>query len=222
MFPLFVDLRGRLCLVVGGGAVGRRKAAALVAAGAPVRLVCLEPAASEQPHIDWLTEAYRAEHLEGVALAFAAATAEVNRRVAADARARGVWVNSATDPDAGDVSLPAVVRRGDFVLAVGTGGHAPALARAVRDRLAGEFDEAFGAWVALLAELRPVVLASVEDPHQRRALFERLGAWEWLERLRREGAEAVRAAMRAEVGIVAPNPPGFRQGMSVGESEERG
>jgi precorrin-2 dehydrogenase/sirohydrochlorin ferrochelatase len=201
MFPLFLNLTDRLAVVVGGGGVGRRKATSLLAAQARVRLICLEPRPSEEtaPGLKWLTEPYRDEHLAGAALVFAAATPEVNRCVIADARARGVWVNAADEPQAGDFFVPATVRRGDFIIAIGTGGAAPHLVQAVRQRLETEFDEAFGRWVALLGDLRPVVLTEVSDAEQRRVVFERLCRWEWLDRLRHEDAGLVGAAMRAEI-----------------------
>lgn len=208
MFPLFLDMTDRLAVVVGGGAVGRRKAAAALAAGARVRLVCLEPRPPDETHpsLAWITEPYAAAHLGGAALVFAAGPAELNAGVVADARARGVWVNSASDPGASDFLVPSTVRRGDFVVAVGTGGAAPALARTVRRRLEEQFDDAFGHWVALLAELRPVVLAGVPDANRRRALFERWCQPEWLDRLRREGVDAVREAMRAQIHSAGDEP----------------
>jgi precorrin-2 dehydrogenase/sirohydrochlorin ferrochelatase len=205
MLAVILRMVNRLAVVVGGGPVGRRKAAALLDAGARVRLVCLEPRPPEEtaPALAWLTRPYHPEHLDGACLVFAAATPDVNRHVVADARARGIWVNSATDPDVADFLLPATVRRGDLTIAVSTGGAAPGLARAIRRHLEAQFDEAFGRWVALLAEVRPLVLARIADEERRRALLEKLCGWEWLERLRRDGPEAVRAAMLAEVEAVA-------------------
>ncbi len=200
MFPAFLNLKGQLCLVVGGGPVGRRRATALLCAGAVVRLVCLEPPqpldAPRQP--DWRQERYDAKHLEGVVLAFAAGPPALNDQVADDARRRGVWVNVAHHPEAGDFFVPATLRRGELVIAIGTGGAAPGLARAVRERLEGEFDDAFAHWVALLAELRPLVL-QIDEPQRRRALLADLVRWESLERIRAGQLEAVRTQMRQRI-----------------------
>ena len=199
MFPVFLDLTGRRVVVVGGGPVGRRKALAARDAGAAVVVVDPEAPVAHapgSPEVIHIREPYRPEHLAGACLVFAAATPEVNARVVADARAAGIRVNSATDPQSGDCLLPAVVRRGGLTLAVGTGGASPALARRIREKLKAEFDDAFAAWVRLLDEVRPVVLATVPDPARRRELLDALADWPWLERLRAEGAEATRAAMR--------------------------
>jgi len=203
MLPLYLNVESRRCVVIGGGPVGQRKAQALLDAGARVRVVCLEPPAMSDPHLEWLTEGYRLGHLDGACLVFTAATAEVNSRVIADAHQRGLWANSASDPSASDFYLPSIIRRGDFVLAVGTTGAAPSLSRKVRERLEAEFDEAFGVWVRLLGELRPQIIANISHDDRRQDLFERLSDCKWLEHLRREGEAATRAAMKQEVRRLA-------------------
>lgn len=201
MLAVFLNLNDRRVVVVGGGAVGRRKAAAARAAGASVRVIdpAPRPADLTDPGVEWVAEPYRPEHLDGAVLVFAAAADEVNAAVVADAAARGVWVNSATHPEGGDFFLPASLAVGGLTVAVGTGGAAPALARRVRDRLAGQFDPAYADWVAVLERVRRVVLDAVADEPTRRALLDRFADWPWLDRIRSEGPDAVFAAMAGEV-----------------------
>ena len=131
MFPIVLDVCNLPCLVVGGGAVGLRKAASLLTAGAKVTVVCLEPKPPNAPvGLIWMTQSYRPEHLEGMSLVFAAATAEVNKLVVADAKTRSIWVNSASEPGLGNFILPAVARRGQIDIAISTGGASPAICSA--------------------------------------------------------------------------------------------
>src|SRR5262249_30290683 len=150
LYPLFLRLDGRLAVVVGGGTVGRRKARGLLEGGGRVRLVCREPRPSDEPspHLEWLCEPYPAGHLDGAELICAAATPQVNRQVVEDAQAHGVWVCSATEPDEGDFQTASTIRRGDLTVALGTGGAAPALTRALRRRMEATLDEQFGEWLS--------------------------------------------------------------------------
>jgi precorrin-2 dehydrogenase/sirohydrochlorin ferrochelatase len=199
VLPVLLNLSGRVVVVIGGGGVGMRKLSAVLESGATVRVVDPRPLPDLPSEVAHVAEPYRTEHVTGAGLVLACAPAEVNARVVADCRALGVWVNAATEPTAGDFVLPAVVRCGAFTLAVGTGGAAPALARRVRERLEREFDSAFAEWVRVLAEVRGEALAAVADAGRRRALLDSFADWPWLERLRADGADAVRAAMREQI-----------------------
>jgi precorrin-2 dehydrogenase/sirohydrochlorin ferrochelatase len=197
MLPVFLDVKGKLALVVGGGKVGRRKANAVLTHGGRVRLVCLEarPLNADNNDLEWQQCEYSASHLENVTLVFAAGTPEVNARVAKDARERGLWVNVASDSERSDFHTGAALTRGELVIAVSTGGAAPLLARRLRDRFEDQLDEAYATWVSLLTEMRPIVRQCPQE--KRRELFEHLAREEWLDRIRVEGVDAVRSAMRA-------------------------
>jgi precorrin-2 dehydrogenase/sirohydrochlorin ferrochelatase len=195
VFGLFLKMHGRLAVVVGGGSVGQRKMRGLRSAGAAVRVVCLEAKPDGVENVEWRTEAYEARHLAGASLAFACAPRAINERVVADARERGVWVCDAVTPEHGDFVTPAVVRHGDVRLAISTG--VPALTRRLRERLAAEYGPEWGEWAALLAALRPRVLADV-PAGRREALWEALTAPDWPARLRADEA-AVADAIEALV-----------------------
>jgi precorrin-2 dehydrogenase/sirohydrochlorin ferrochelatase len=169
-YPVALDLRGRACLVVGGGSVAEGKVDGLLAAGARVTVVSpsLSPRLASWAAADriaYRAREYRAEDLDGQRLAFAATDRrEITEAVAGDARRRGLWVNAADDPMYCDFLLPSVLRRGRLVVAVSTGGASPALAGRVRrdleDKLAPEYAEL----VELAAEVRAELKASPRRP----------------------------------------------------------
>ena len=198
MLPILLDLRDRLTVVVGAGVVGMRKVRAVRAAGGRVRVVCRESAPADwaDPAVDWLTAEYATPHLHGAGLVFACGPAELNRRVAADARALGVLLCDADDPLAGDFSLPAIHRLGRLTLTVSTGGAAPGLAVWLRDQLAEQLDPKLADWLDGLAECR-AVLAECADAAARRRAMARLTDPAWLARLHAEPAQRVRGEMLA-------------------------
>jgi precorrin-2 dehydrogenase/sirohydrochlorin ferrochelatase len=151
-YPVTLIVEGRPCLVVGGGPVAARKAAALLECGARVRVVAERVGPEIRSlAVDWEERPYRAGE---AGLYWLVATAidhpEVTREVAADAEAAGVLVNAADDPARCSFFLPAVARRGRVSVAVSTEGASPALARWLRDHLA---DECVGPEYAVLADL---------------------------------------------------------------------
>jgi precorrin-2 dehydrogenase/sirohydrochlorin ferrochelatase len=199
-YPIELDLSGRTVLVVGLGTVGRRKASGLVEAGA--RVLAVDPAARMTLEgVELRAEFYRPEHLAGASLAFAAATAEVNRRVTADARLLKIWVNSASEPEEGDFALPAVWQDGPLILTVSTSGASPALSSVLRDRAAAALGPAAAGLASVLQELRPEVLQKFADPGIRRRILAEAAAPRWLDLLAKEGPEAVRSALRAILGL---------------------
>lgn len=156
-YPVLLDLAGRSCLVVGGGRVALGKVRGLLAAGARVTVIAPD-VADELAGLEGVVverRRYEPGDVEGHRLVVAATDdPAVNRQVFLDGEAAGVWVNSADDPANCAFTLPAVVRRGPLTVTVSTGGHSPALASWLRDRLAAEIGPEYEVLLQLLAERR--------------------------------------------------------------------
>jgi precorrin-2 dehydrogenase/sirohydrochlorin ferrochelatase len=205
MLSMILTLRETSVLVVGGGTVGRRKAALVASAGGVVTVVDPRAVASALPvGVSHTAEPFADAHLAGARLAFACATPEVNAAVVAAAKARGVWVCSASDPASGDFVLPCVVRRGDLTFAVSTGGASPALARRIAADVLERYDDAYAEWVRVLGRVRCAVLTKVPDPAARRRLLEHFVDPIWLERIRAVGADVTLAEMLGRVSAGSP------------------
>ena len=202
-YPIELKLKGRTAVVVGLGAVGRHKAAALVAAGA--RVIGVDPAAGELDPatlagIEVVVQPYQAEQLNGASLVIAAGPAEVNGRIVVDARRIGAWVCSTSDPEAGDFTVPAVWTSGSLLLTVSTSGASPALAATLRDRAAQALGPAAAGLASLLAELRPVVLNRLAaDSLTRRRIFQEWADPRWLSLWTEQGSDAVREELMRRI-----------------------
>ena len=152
LYPVFLDLDGKRCVVVGGGGVANRKARKLLQARAEVVVVSPEvrPELASMA-VEVRRRPYGAGDLEGAFLAFAATDRrEVNAAVAREARERGIPVNVADEPPEGDFALPSTLRRGRLQVAVSTGGASPTLARRIRR----ELEDVFGyEWAGVVEAL---------------------------------------------------------------------
>lgn len=203
LFPLFLDLRGRRVVVVGGGAVARRKVSALREAGAHVRLVA--PVVADElaslaarGEIDHAARAFEPGDLDDAWLVVAATDdPAVNRDVAAAAEARRLWANVVDDAALSTVQVPARVERGPLQVAISSGGGAPMLARHLRETLEAQLDEGWSPLARLLARYRRLIRARFPDIGARRAFFERVIASDIADRLRAGRERDARDRLRA-------------------------
>jgi precorrin-2 dehydrogenase / sirohydrochlorin ferrochelatase len=159
-YPIFLDLRGRSCLVVGGGKVGQRKVEGLVEAGAKVTVISpdLTPSLrrlAKKRKINYLSRRYRKGDLQGHFLAYAATSdASAQRLMAGEARRADILLNVVDRPVLCRFIAPAIVRRGDLIIAISTSGASPALAKKVREELEQVFGPEYAAALRFLRSLR--------------------------------------------------------------------
>lgn len=176
LFPIFLKLTGRHCVVIGAGHLAESKIASLRAADAAVTVIAPEASAvvAEQAGAGELTlhqRAYKQGDLTGAFLVVAATNdPAVNRAVFAEATATGVLCNAVDDPPFCDFYFPSVVSRGDLQIAISTAGNSPALAQQLRKDLNEQLPLDLGAWLADLGQLRREVVAS-EPLNERRRLI---------------------------------------------------
>jgi siroheme synthase-like protein len=199
MYPILLDVTDRRIVIVGGGAVGLRKAVKLVEAGARNVLVVSPSFADGFPaEVPKLTAEFRPEHLDGATLVFAATdSATVNAQVVAEARQRNALVNRA-DEEAGDFTPPAVLRDGPIT--VGVWSDHPALSAAIRDRLRREWDWRYSAMAEAMRKLRPLILASGLPIERRRKLFRELAGEAALAKLGEGGIDALQKWIEEKMG----------------------
>ncbi len=203
-YPLYVNLHGKRCLVVGAGQVGRRKIAALAACGpaevlvldlAPPRDVVEELAAA--PAVVFERRAFVPADLEGRFLVIAATDdEELNWTISRECAARGILCNIVDQPEKCSFIVPALFTRGDLTVAISTGGASPALARKIRQGLGEFLGTEYGALLVLMSALRPMVLGLGLPTQENSAIFRELVDSPLIEALERGDAAAAEAVLR--------------------------
>jgi len=206
MYPVSLDIAGRLCVVVGGGKVTTRKVRAILAAGGRVRIISpdLTPrldALVARGSVEWLQKRFAAEDLAGAFLVFAATNQpSVQAEVVTAARARNLLVNVADGPELCDFQIPAVLRRGDLSISVDTNGKTPAVAALVRRRLEEVIGEEYGLLTALVAAIRDDVLALAANDTEKKILFQKILGDDILLWLRERQWHKVQAHLERMIG----------------------
>ncbi len=176
-YPLFLDVRNRLCLVVGGGAVAQRKVKSLLEAGARVKVVAPRitgalRALRDAGKIVSVERPFREDDIADATLVFAATGEEkTNHWVAAAARAQGVFVNVVDDPGQCDFIVPSMLRRGPVTIAISSGGAAPSVSKKVRMDLERALSRDYTRYAAKVAKFRQQVMRTVPDPQRRAAIM---------------------------------------------------
>lgn len=187
LFPMFLKLEGKQCLVVGAGKIGEEKIRGLLETGARIRVVALEgsPAVREWARggsIELELRHFQSDDLRGVFLAVVATSSRsLNERIYRESEQLGVLCNVVDVPDLCDFFYPSVVRRGDLQIAISTAGQSPSLAQKLRQQLEKQFGPAYADWVAELGATRKLILASDLEKERKLDLLHSLASREAFE-----------------------------------------
>ncbi len=177
LYPIYLSMDAKACLIVGGGKVAERKVASLLEYQAQVRLVSprvemnIEKWASDGL-ISWTPRGFLPQDLDGIFMVFIATDeAELNQEIAVLCRQRGIMVNAVDDPPNCDFFVPSVLRRNSLSIAISTEGKSPLYAARLRRELEAIISEEHGQFVDLLGSLRERIKKSDLDINQRKKLF---------------------------------------------------
>jgi len=201
-YPIFLDLKGKVILVVGGGRVAERKVEALLDSGAEIRIVGGKITEGlnklvELRDLVCLNDEFQDKHLEGVFLVIAATDdRELNHRISTVAKEKGLLVNAVDQPADCNFIVPSIVRQGDLQIAVSTSGKSPALARKLRKQLDKQFGDEYESFLILMGCLRKKILAQGLAQEENSRIFNEIVNSDILDALLRKDRERTRFILR--------------------------
>ena len=177
MYPLFLNLRGRNCVVIGGNNMAEAKIRDLLETGAQVKVIAPEAtdaiaAWAATGRVQWENRHYETGDLRDAFLVVTAAGSSTNAQVYAEAETRNTLCNAVDDVEHCNCYAASVVRRGPLQLAISTAGNSPALAQRLRLELEQQFGPEYFSWVKELGELRRRLFSELDlDPDTRRRML---------------------------------------------------
>lgn len=194
LYPVNLNISGKLCVVIGGGKVAERKVRGLLKCGANVKLIGREVLPSllrlaQKGEIKVLARNYRGTDLKGAFLVMAATDDEsINEKVAADSRRAGIIVNVADKPSLCDFTLPSIVRRGTLSIAISTDGSAPFLAKGMRKYIEKEIGREYTRYAKILSEVREKVIKNNLPQSAKKRIFNKVSDGTLLEMVKRKAS----------------------------------
>jgi precorrin-2 dehydrogenase / sirohydrochlorin ferrochelatase len=178
-YPIFLDIKNKNCLVVGGGNVGVRKAVTLDRCKANVTVISdkFSPELDNLKisSINFTTKEYEQKDVKDMFFVFAATdNANLNQKIKHDAAKLDILCNIADSPDKSDFILPSIVERGDLILAISTSGSSPAMAKKIRQELEHSFGPEYALFLTLMGNIRKELLLSGHAPDEHKQIFNTL------------------------------------------------
>lgn len=179
-YPVYLDLRGKRCIVVGGGTVAERKAGSLLKSGADVWIVSPDLSGQlkelvTQKKIGYIKEGFEERHLKDAFLVIGATDdPSINSRISREAQRKGILVNIVDLPEDCNFIVPSVVERGDLIISVSTCGKSPALSKKIRKELEQRYGEEYDEFIGLMGEIREYIISEVNNEKKRGIIFQRL------------------------------------------------
>ena len=173
--PIFLKVKGKLCLVVGGGEVATRKAGVLLDAGARVRVVAPTIKPELAPRVESIVARFETQHLDDVALVIAATNdPDVNQQVSQQAQLRNIPVNVVDNPELCSFIMPSILDRSPLMVAFSSGGASPVLTRMLRAKLEALIPQGYSRLTAFSARFRDTIKARFTDSAERRIFWENM------------------------------------------------